>query len=224
MIGHTNNGMIKRSPSYFKWSVVLIGIIAVVYITKTCNCGREKIKEVPVVKIDTVWQKQDSFISYVPKPYKVTVPYKVEIPITNDSIVLAAAIKDGIISSQADSLSILRDYLSTRYYDDSFKVEYGKVRIQDTVFANSIVGRGVSTTFNVPVITKTYTIESKPRNILYFGIGALGNEVSPLYGTNAKLLLKNRRDRIYEIGCTLLRGGELYYGVGIDIPIKLKSR
>lgn len=214
----------KNGSVYFKWSVVLIGIIAIVYLSRSCSCGKPKPVEVIKVVVDTVWKKQDSLISYVPTPYKVAVPYRVEIPEDNDSLILAAAIKDGLISAQSDSLSVLRDYLTTRYYDDSFAVQYGKVRVQDTVFANSIVGRGVSTSFNVPVITKTFTIEARKRNVVLFGVGLMGNKISPLYGAELSLDFKTKKDKIYEAGAVLLRGGELYYKAKLLIPISLRKK
>lgn len=213
----------KNGATYFKYSVLLIGIIACIYLTKSCNCGKSKGVTIIKTVIDTQWDKQDTFISYVPQPYKVSVPYKVEIPILSDSLILSGAIKDGLISAQKDSIGILRYYLSTRYYSDSFKVQYGKIYTQDTVTQNRIVGKSVRMGFNIPVITRTVTLQAQQRNVVLFGVGIFGNEVSPLYGAEATIDLKNKQDKIYELGAVLLRGGQFYYKAGIKIPIHLSK-
>lgn len=212
----------KNGATYFKWSVLLICFLVGAFLFRGCNCGREKIKEVPVITIDTVWMKSDSVISYVPQPYKVLVPYKVSIPKDNDSILLEQAIRDGIITSKDDTISILREYLTTRYYDTTFKVQYGTVRIRDTVSTNKFIGRSVATSFKIPVVIKTMTIEAQKRNVLLFGLGFLGNKISPLYGTEISLDLKNKNDRVYEVSALLLKSGDLYYKAEVKFPIRLK--
>lgn len=214
----------KPGPTYFKYSVLLICFIAGVFMFRGCKCNKEKIKQAPVVTIDTFWKKQDTFISYVPTPYKVSVPFKVEVPQNNDFLVLQAAEKDAIIDILSDSLKTMRDYLTTRYYYDSFKVQYGKVYARDTVQFNRLTGASIATLFSIPVVTKTVTIEARKRNVVLFGFSALGNKISPLYGTEFTLDLKNRNDRVYEAGALLLKGGDLYYKAGIRWPIRLTKK
>ncbi len=214
----------KNGATYFKWSVILICFMAGVFMFRGCKCNKEKIKEVPIVRVDTFWKKQDTLISYVPAPYKVLVPQRIEVPQNNDYLVLQSAEKDAIIEALSDSLKTMRDYLTTRFYYDSFMVQYGKVYSIDTVQFNRVIGKSISVNISVPIVHEVRTIQAQKRNVVLFGFGAIGNKISPLYGTEFTLDLKNRQDRIYEGGAILLRGGELYFKGSIKWPIRLTKK
>jgi hypothetical protein len=203
----------KQGISIFWGIVVLAAIIFLFYVFRGCFFKGTKpaTSDTISVKIDTQWLKQDTFISYVPQPYKVNVPIPYYV---HDSTIKYSVEK-------VDSLAILKDYLSTKYYKDVVTVPYGSVTINDTVTKNLISGRGVLSNINVPVVTKTVTIQAQQRNVVLFGVGLLGNKISPLYGAEATLDFKNKKDRIYEAGIVVLRGGDLYYKGSIKIPIRL---
>jgi hypothetical protein len=208
----------KQGATYYKYSILLICFIIGALLFRGCKCGGEKVKEPPIVRIDTFWKKQDTFISYVPQPYKVLVPYKVKgETIYKDSVSLIEVVP-------TDTAEMLTDYRSIRYYKDSFQVKYGKVFSYDTVRNNRIIGKGIATSFNIPVVTKTYTIEAQKRNVVLFGVSLIGNKASPLFGTEFTLDLKNKNDRVYEVGGLLLKGGDLYYKAGIRWPIYLHKK
>lgn len=213
----------QQGATYFKYSVLFICFLVGAFLFRGCKCNKEKIKEIPVVRIDTVLEKQDTFISYVPTPYKVLVPFKVEAPKDNDFLINQISEKESIIDILSDSLKTMRDYLTTRYYYDSFKIQYGKVYARDTVQFNRLIGKSVATSLTIPVITKTYTIEARKRNVVLFGLGAISNKNSPLYGTSFTIDLKNKQDRIYEVGGMLLKGGDFYYTGSIKWPIRLNK-
>lgn len=221
------NGQMKREYKRygFNLAALVFGAVLVLLLFKRCGDGGTKKpgNDTISVRVDTVYVQSKIDTHYIPKPYKVLVPTKEIIPVLSDSLILAAAIKDGTISTLSDSLAVLRDYLTTRYYDDSFKVDYGKIRIVDTVFANSIVGRGVSTKFNVPIITKTVTIEARQRTTLYIGGDMYGNANSPIYAVGGAIGLRFRNGKYYEAKALLSKDGIPLYGLGFRLPIRTKK-
>lgn len=222
-----NGQMIKVKKS--KVIPVLFGLVVGILIMMLLRrCGDGGVKPIHndtiSVKIDTFYTEAKIDTHYIPKPYKIIVPYEVEVPTDNDSLILALAIKDGLLSSKSDSISVLRDYLTKKYYYDSFKVTYGKIYVADTVFANSIIGKGVSASFNVPTITRTFTVEAKKRTLFYLGGDIYGNLNSPIYGVGAAAGIKFRNDKYYEIKALLSKEGVPIYGFGFRLPIRLNKK
>lgn len=213
----SENGQIKpmkNGVQYFKYSVWLLTVIAVIYLFHTCNCTKPAIKEVPVikVKIDTQWLPQKDSISYVPKPYKVSVP-------------VPYAVIDSFIETvveRVDTAQLLKQFYSTLYYSDSQPIKYGSVTINDTVSKNKIQGRGLIINQNLPVITKTITEIRKRRNVLMVGVEAMGNKNTPLYATGVNAGIFSKRERYIGFKGVVLKGGEGLIGVDLKWPIKTK--
>jgi hypothetical protein len=200
----------KNGPQYFKYSVIGICVLAILFFVDR-RCSPKKVEENPtVVETKTIERVRDSIV-YVPMPYKV-VQEKIEyahLPMAN-------------VPSITDTAGILRDYFASRYYKDTRKVKGGEVTIFDTVAANRIVGRSLTTNIEKEIITKTVTLAVPKRSIGYFTMGAFGNQNSIVYGTEAGLAIKNKSDRIYKVGAVLTRGGDLYYEAEVMIPIRFR--
>jgi len=208
---------LKNGIQYFKYSTyIVIAILAFIY-ARSCNCGREYTKPTQdtisvktVVIHDTI--KQDTH--YIPVVRKVIVPL-----ISHDTLYRPSLPPEPINNDQ-----VVLDYYTKRYYKDTVKNKYGDIVIEDTVTENKLVGHGVKTNLDIPTVVKTYTIEARQRTVLLFGVGMIGNKVSPLFGTEATLDLKTKSDKIYEVGAILLRGGDLYYKISTKIPIRLRKK
>lgn len=213
----STNGQIqkmKNGVQYFKHSVWLIAIIAVIYMFHTCNCGRQKVREVPVikVKVDTQWLPQKDSISYIPKPYKVSVP-------------VPYAVIDSFtetVVQPVDTAAILKQFYSTLYYSDTQPIKYGSITINDTVSKNKIQGRGLVVSQQIPVITKTITEAMRRRNVLMVGVDALGNKENPLYATGLNIGFHTKRDKYWGVKGMILKGGQGLIGVSAMWPIKTK--
>lgn len=197
--------------SIFKWGVVLIALILLFLFWRGCqNEGTGS------VRVDTISVERDTTYTttihdtvYVPDPYKIT-EYKTDTLETFETI-------------NVDTIRILKDYLSTRYYHDSITLQYGKVYINDTVSRNRITGRGVKSKFDVPVIKETITLEREQRrNVAYIGFEGLGNHEEIIYGVGASFGFKVKNGKYYGVKALMSKSGNPLYGVEFKIPIKLK--
>lgn len=206
----------KNGATYFKYSVLLICFLVGAFLFRGCNgCGSWKAtKDTISVKVETIKEVVKHDTSYVPKERKINVP----------SFVHDTLETTEYITLKVDTAKILKDYNSTRFYFDTLRNKYGNIIVMDTVSHNKITGRGIQTNLGMITTIKTYTIEAQKRNVILFGAGFIGNKVSPLYGTEISLDLKNKQDRVYEVSALLLKGGELYYKAGIRWPIRLTKK
>lgn len=202
---------------YFKYSIILIGIIVVFLIFKRCGSSGGSVTPNDTIqyKIDTVWvpSKTDTF--YTPQVEKVDTVYEPEY--RTDTLETFEYV-------QVDSAAILKDYLSTRYYQDSLEIQYGKVYINDTINKNRIKSRGIRSVFNIPLVKETVTIREKKRNVGYVGFGAMGSEQSFLEQTEVTVGFKTKNDKMYAIEAALSRQGSVLIGGKILIPIRLNKK
>ncbi|HRP30430.1 MAG TPA: hypothetical protein PKV73_00995 [Agriterribacter sp.] len=210
--------MLTRNETYFKYSVILIGIIVVFLLFRKCGDGgdsNQQNNDTINKKVDTLWlpSKKDTF--YTPEVVKIEtvyVPYyKTDTLETFEYLPI-------------DSAEILKDYLSTRYYNDSVKTEYGIVTIVDTITQNKIKSRGVKTSFNIPIVKETITVREKKKNIAYVGFGAMGSEQSFLEQTEITVGFKTKNDKLYSVEAALSRSGNVLIGGKILIPIRLNKK
>lgn len=201
----------KNGATYFKYSVLLVGIVLLFYLLKGCfgnhsGNGDSKPDTIKVTQTVTV-EKVVNHTSYIPRPYKV-IQYKDRIDTLTEYVV-----------AHIDSAEVVKDFLSTKYYRDTVKNKYGYVLIEDTVTQNKLTGQGVKTEINVPTITKTYTITAKKQWLPMIGAGVFGNKENIIYATEFDLGIKARNNKIYYAKGLLDRKGDLSVGGGVMIPI-----
>jgi hypothetical protein len=206
-----------KNETYFKWSVILIGIILLFLLFRRCGDGGGSNPPSDTIskKTDTIYlhSKTDTF--YTPQVVKVETVY---IPkYKTDTL-------ETFEYLPVDTTEILKDYLSTRYYQDSLPVQYGKVYINDTITQNKIVSRGVRTNLNIPTVKETITLREKKRLVGYVGFGAMGSEQSFIEQTEVTLGLKTKNDKIYSLESALSRQGTVLIGGKILIPIRLNKK
>lgn len=211
--------IVKNGSTYFKYSVILIGIIVVFLLFRRCGKNEgsvnSKTDTVSVVRDTTIYiVKKDT--NYVPVPYKVSVPqpYKVTV---HDTLEIYETIG-------TDSTNVfLKEYISSKYYRDTVKNNYGYIIIEDTLSRNSIQGRSVATNLSILEVKETVTLQQPKRNILYTGFEVIGNEVSPLWGTGVNVGLKTKNDKIYIAKGILNKTGDAMFGFQMLIPIKTRK-
>lgn len=201
--------------SIFKYGVILIIAVLLFMMWRGCrNEGSGKtVPDTLSVKVDTIWVRSKTDTFYQPAVVKTKY-----VPIYKTDTLETFEVQ------KVDTTKILRDYLATRYYQDSISVQYGKVYIDDTVSRNKIVSRGVKTAFNVPVVKETVTISRPPKNIAYLGFEAIGNPQTPLYGVGASLGMKFKNDKYYGLKALMSKEGNPLYGFEFKIPIRLRKR
>lgn len=205
----------KNGATYFKWSVVLIGIIAVVYLFRGCFGGKGKTEYKEIVKIvrDTMWLQSGTDTHYVAKPYKVTIHDTLEYE--SDPIVIREPLPP-LVRKAFD------DWNSTKYFSDSFSVDYGKLYLYDTLRSGKL-RKGFSLRQSIPVITNTITLREKPRIKAYAGIEVMGTMQSPISYTGVSFSLLMKNQNIIGIKGGLMKNGNELYGIEYKRLIKLRK-
>lgn len=198
--------------SIFKYGVILIIAVLLFMFWRGCQnegAGGARVDTISVVR-DTTYVVTVHDTTYIPKPYKIT-EYKTDTIETFETI-------------NVDTARILKDYLATRYYQDSITLQYGKVYVNDTINRNRITGRGVKSKFDVPIIRETITLErERRRNVAYIGFEGLGNHEEIIYGVGASFGFKVKNGKYYGVKALMSKSGNPLYGVEFKIPIKLKK-
>jgi hypothetical protein len=201
----------KPNERQFYFGIIAVLTIIILFL-QMCKGKKDCPEITTVIKSDTVYiHKTDTTTIYKPKPVLI---------VRNDTIFKEDTLY-WVEVEHADTAAILRDYFATRFYSDSQAVQYGNVIINDSVSRNRITSRKVITDFNFPVVTNTVTVEKK-HSQLYLGFSFTGNKVHPIYGFGGDLMLKTKRDRIYEIGALYIAEADIFYRFGTKFKLSKK--
>jgi len=128
---------------------------------------------------------------------------------------------NAVTINKTDTVRILQQFNEKAFYSDNQAVSGGSVLIEDTVHQNRIISRKLTTNIPVTTITNTITLKEN-RNVVYFGVGAIGNQQSLSVGGD--LSLKTRNDNMYTAGAFISTNGGLQYQIMYRVPIRLKKR
>lgn len=207
----------KNGSTYFKYAVILIVALIVVYLSRckfNCNGrGYSKTDTISVTR-DTVIHKVDTVVSFVRVPYKTVVHDTLE----SEREVIKWETMPQILK---DSYN---DYNAKKFYKDSFDVNYGKLYLMDTLYKNRLLGSGFELKQSIPEITNTITIKSEPRVTLYAGINAMGNKTDPVYAVGGSLGIMAKNGKLYGGSYMLTKSGTPMYQGFIMIPIRLRKK
>lgn len=204
--------MIKKILEFLKNNITIAIILALVIVILLQRCGGPKPPvEKPTVVRDTVWAVKQNV--YVTKPTLIqTIPGNPGtdfIPDPNYSKL--------VLQYQ----SLVKDYIAKNIHRDSIKIDsIGYINIEDTVSHNLLQGRKTSYKLKYPIITNTITLPPEKKTQLYYGGGL---ESNPMLGTlefNVGLLLKNKKDQIFNVYGGMDTKGD--YQVGVQSYWKIK--
>lgn len=194
------------------WIAILLLIVFIRQCTgsKPCAPCEQTVSSIET-KTDTLYLLDTLYVpSYVPELVTVTDPI----------------INNAAAYTEVDTSAIISDYEKQRMYRDSQAVKNGYVLIYDTIAQNQIKGRSFTANIKETIVTNTITNtviqQQKQRNQLYLGIGAYGNKEVPINAAGASLMLKTKRDRIYEAGAFVDWKGTVWYYGGMKFKIKIK--
>jgi DNA-binding Lrp family transcriptional regulator len=190
-------------------------IIAIFYAyTKHMQAGEARPNDTLVVH-DTSWQVHDSIVEKTKVVYKeirVDVMSKPEmLPDTN-----YARLKE-------QYMALLQLYMNKLVYSDTIRVgTYGYIAVLDTINENKLKYRRTRDNFNIPIVkeTKTITTYSPPTRNLFVGGGVLVNNALGVRGAEAGLLLKTKKDQLYNIKASVDIDGNVMYGAGYYYKLK----
>lgn len=177
-----------------KFIIVLVLLIACVFL---------------VIKLDTINNEKNDLIRVNGKQYELlsrkvdTVFVKKDTIIYRDgrTIYIDKEVRVPVyIPAEVDTMEILQDYFTKRYYVDTLSVEdYGRIIVKDTLFQNRILTRQYDASFNQKVITETMIVKTLPKPHLYIGGGIGVDKVNLLNNAHVGLLLRTKSNKIYGI-------------------------
>jgi DNA-binding Lrp family transcriptional regulator len=190
-------------------------IIAIFYAyTKHMQAGEARPNDTLVVH-DTSWQVHDSIVEKTKVVYKeirVDVMSKPEmLPDTN-----YARLKE-------QYMALLQLYMNKLVYSDTIRVgTYGYIAVLDTINENKLKYRRTRDNYSIPIVkeTKTITKYSPPTRNLFVGGGVLVNNALGVRGAEAGLLLKTKKDQLYNIKASVDIDGNVMYGAGYYYKLK----
>jgi hypothetical protein len=178
----------KSLKKNFPYVVITI-LVLILLFQNRCSV---KNKPGDVVKIDgkkygVVEQKIDTFYQT-----KVQVVYRRG----KDIFHRVEVIKE--IPSKVDTASILKDYYSSVFYTDTFRLKdtLGYIAVNDTISENRIVGRKYYSSINIPTIEKIIYLKEIRNSWL---VGA-SFQLGPTSSLGGDLFLKSKRENLFGLG------------------------
>ena len=190
-------------------------MIAIFYAyTKHKQAGEARPNDTLVVH-DTAWQIHDSLIVR-----KVPVPYEVIVEVASKPEMLPDT-NYARLKEQYNAL--LQLYINKFAYNDTIRVgSYGYIALLDTVKENKIVYRRTRDNFNIPIVkeTKTITKYAPPTRNVFVGAGVLVNNTLGIRAAEAGMILKTKKDQLYNIKASVDLDGNVMYGVGYYYKLK----
>lgn len=181
--------------------------------SKGCPTITEKI-----VKDTVIVNRTDSVKTTVPVPYAIY-PGKPRIITPANSPNSTASDYVSVI----DTAGIISDYFATVDYDTTYAFPEADIRVQNTLSGNRLLVQKLRPTFHTKEITTTITQAEKKRNQFYLGIDAFGGPTDPLYGAGASLMLKTKKDRVYEIGPVIFKNQPVMLRAGIKFLLSFRK-
>ena len=190
-------------------------IIAIFYAyTKHMQAGEARPNDTLVVH-DTSWQVHDSIVEKTKVVYKevrVDVMSKPEmLPDTN-----YAKLKE-------QYMALLQLYMNKLVYSDTIRVgTYGYIAVLDTINENKLKYRRTRDNYSIPIVkeTKTITKYAPPTRNVFVGAGVLVNNALGIRGAEAGIILKTKKDQLYNIKASVDIDGNVMYGAGYYYKLK----
>lgn len=176
--------IIQNSRSIFAF---LLGALAAFYFRGCLPKNKEIVKvdgkkyEVLISKTDTEYIKKTE-TKYIKGSniYHDTTIY-VEVPL------------------KVDTSAILANFYAKNVFTDTFRIQYGKFVVHDTVQYNKILGRSYYVDLLVPVINNTQIVKEKAKIQLFAGLGA-GVYNKSINEVSAHLFLKTKKNTLFGVG------------------------
>jgi hypothetical protein len=106
------------------------------------------------------------------------------------------------VNQPIDTNLILKDYFSKKIYKDTLLLSHnlGHVLINDTIYKNSIHTRKYLTEVSETYINDMTIVKEAQKTQVYYGAGLALNKTSIFAHANTSLLLKTKKDKIYQFG------------------------
>ena len=163
--------------------IILIAIVIILLMTKP-NYNKNEI----ILKTDTIIN------------VKTLTKYK-----KGDSIPYNILLQDSIYIPIHDTIRIINEYLQTKAYNDTIKIDSNTFYINDTIAQNKIIGRGFQAKLQEKTIYITKTIKPKNEFLIGGDLRNFNNVLGASIGVGLKvpnkgLILMNYGTQGYSVG------------------------
>jgi hypothetical protein len=176
-------------------TILIIGLIIVILLLRFCGDGKTDINKGDIIKVkgkkyelvdhkkDTTYITRDSIVYRKGKDIKVEVKVPVYIP------------------QEADTILILKDYFSKRFYIDTLDLGQSSfVIIKDTITENKIYARMFESSITERIINDTLFLKEPPKRKFFIGLqGGFDRTDIVNYG-GINLLYNDKNDKLYGLG------------------------
>ena len=216
---------------YFK-EILIIGLVIVILLMRSCGGGTEPEKEIINVDgedfellkqtVDTVFvDKIVEVKKYIPKYITKVETVTVEVPADVDSLQIV---------EDYYSKYIVKDTLDLTYeFDPTFTIDslgtkpnptLGFGILTDTISQNQIVSRDIKWNFKIPTIYDTKIVKELPKRQLYYGLGLGFNKTDFVSSAKFGILYKDKKDKVFGLDLGVLNvnnnvspylGGSIYW-------------
>lgn len=161
--------------------ITLLVAILIIFIARTSRYTKDE--PIILTKIDTVYQEK-TFTKYIKGK---DIPHLV--------------ISDIILKDTVhDTVTIVKDFLTTKVYTDTFTIDSSKFTIIDTISQNAIQGRQFLAHIKERTITITNDIYHKDKNSLYLGILGDLRRFDNKLGIGVGLTFKTAKNDLFTFG------------------------
>jgi hypothetical protein len=165
--------------------VVITLLVAILIIFIARSSRYSKTDPVIVTHYDTVYQKK-TFTKYT----------------KGDSIPFVVLAVDSLKYTIHDTITIVKDYLTTKVYIDTFSIDSSKFTIIDTISENKIQNRRFLADIHERTIRITNDIYHKDKNALYLGFLGDLRRFDNKVGLGVSLGFKTAKNDLFIFGIT----------------------
>ena len=178
----------------------LIIAFLLIFILKS-ECGKPKGE---IVKVDG--KKYEVLKHTIDTQY---VPVKIKG--TKDTIVEDTTIYVEVpVMDSTELRKYVEEYYAKKVYNDTIKLEYGKIFIHDTISTNKIINRAFAADLLIPTITDTKIVKELPKNQIYLGVRGDVTQGYSLFGIGPQIMLKTKKNKIYGVGMMMTQDKPIY--------------
>jgi hypothetical protein len=175
-------------------SILIVGLILALLLTKTCSSGQQSTS--PTIKVDGKTYEVLKHTIDTVTIVKTKTVYKDGRTIWRDKPIYVE------LPTKIDTTEVLNDYYAKYTFKDTLRLDdnLGTVNVTDTISQNKIVARTWNCKINQKIIYDVTIVKELPKVQLYVGGTAGFDKVNVVNFIGPSVLLKTKQDHIYSLG------------------------
>lgn len=127
---------------------------------------------------------------------------------------------DTLFINRVDTVKVLKDYSTIRYYVDTLILNDGFIIIKDTILNNKIESRNWLSNINEKIITKQIYIKEPSKNNIYIGLNLNQEKQFKFNSFSTSFLLKTKKDKIFVLSLGIDKNSQPILGTSYYFKIK----